>query len=154
MADAARASAFVLTAQLRIRSLAVGVTTGLIVFVALVPIKHDAPTLYAGLTGKAAPLIGISAVAGLATLVLLVARRFPAARLTAVLAGAAVVLGWGIAQYPWLLVDQVSIADAAGSPATLAALLGVVVLAAIIVVPAMAYLYSLTQSEPWTKSES
>ena len=70
------------------------------------------------------------------------------------LAGAAVVLGWGIAQYPWLLVDQVSIADAAGSPATLAALLGVVVLAAIIVVPAMAYLYSLTQSEPWTKSES
>jgi cytochrome d ubiquinol oxidase subunit II len=79
--------------------------------------------------------------------------RFPAARLTAVLAVASLVFGWGVAQYPWLLVDQVTIADAAGSPATLAALL-VVALAGVIVVPAMAYLYSLTQSEPWTKSKS
>ncbi len=152
VADAARAGAYVLTAQLRIRSLAVGVTTGLMVFVALVPIKHDAATLYAGLTGRAAPLIAVSAVAGLATLALLVARRFSAARLTAVLAVASVVFGWGAAQYPWLIVDQVTIADAAGSPATLAALLGVVVLAAVIVVPAMAYLYSLTQSDPWVKA--
>lgn len=154
VAAASRSGADVLTAQLRTRSLVVGVTTGLIVFAALVPIKHDAPTLYDGLTGQAAPLIGISAVAGVATLVLLVVRRFLAARLTALLAVASVVFGWGVAQYPWLLVDQVTIADAAGSSATLAALLGVVGLAAVIVIPAMAYLYSLTQSEPWTKSRS
>ena len=154
VADAARAGAHTLTAQLRTRSLVVGAATGLIVFAALLPIKHDAPTLYAGLTGRAAPLIGISAVAGLATLVLMIVRRFPAARLTAVLAVASVVFGWGVAQYPWLLVDQVTIDDAAGAPATLSALLGVALLAAVIVLPAMAYLYSLTQSEPWMKSRS
>lgn len=152
VADASRSGADALTERLRIRSLVVGVLTGLIVFVALVPIKHDAPTLYDGLTGRAAPLIGISVVAGVATLVLLVVRHFLVARLTAVLAVASVVAGWGVAQYPWLLVDQVSIADAAGAPATLAALLVVVALAAVIVVPAMAYLYSLTQSEPWRSS--
>ena len=154
VADAARSGAHVLAERLRTRSLVVGVVTGLIVFAALVPIKHDAMTLYDGLTGRAAPLIVISAVAGAATLVLLVVRRYLAARLAAILAVAAVVFGWGVAQYPWLLVDQVTIADAAGSPATLAALLVVVGLAAVIVLPAMAYLYSLTQSEPWTKSPS
>lgn len=152
--DASRSGAHELAEQLRIRCLVVGVITGLIVFAALVPIKNDAATLYAGLTGRAAPLIGISAVAGTATLVLLVVRRFLAARLTALLAVASVVFGWGVAQYPWLLVDQVTIADAAGSPATLAALLVAVGLAAVIVLPAMAYLYSLTQSEPWTHSGS
>ncbi|WP_278255450.1 cytochrome d ubiquinol oxidase subunit II [Nocardioides convexus] len=152
VADASRSGAQVLAERLRTRSLAVGVLTGLIVFAALVPIKHDATTLYDGLTGRAAPLIGISAMVGAATLVLLVVRRYLAARLTAVLAVASVVLGWGVAQYPWLLVDQVSIADAAGSPATLAALLVVAGLATVIVLPSMAYLYSLTQSEPWTHS--
>jgi cytochrome d ubiquinol oxidase subunit II len=57
----------------------------------------------------------------------------------------AVVLGWGVAQYPWLLVDQVTIADAAGAPATLSALLVVTALAAVLVVPPLLYLLWLTQ---------
>ena len=64
---------------------------------------------------------------------------------------AAVVLGWGVGQYPWLLVDQVTIADAAGAPATLRALILAVVLAGVIVLPALTYLFRLTQSETWTR---
>ena len=63
---------------------------------------------------------------------------------------AAVVTGWGVGQYPWLLVDEVTIADAAGAPATLQALLVAVGLAVVIVVPALGYLYKLTQSEAWS----
>jgi cytochrome d ubiquinol oxidase subunit II len=30
---------------------------------------------------------------------------------------ASVVVGWGVAQYPWMLVDEVTIDQAAGAPA-------------------------------------
>ncbi|WP_332666109.1 cytochrome d ubiquinol oxidase subunit II, partial [Aeromicrobium sp.] len=104
------------------------------------------------LLGPAAPLIVASAIAGLATLVLLHRRRFAPARFGAVAAVAAVVIGWGVAQYPWMLVDEVRISAAAGADATLAGLLVVVGLAGVIVVPALAYLFWLTQSERWTES--
>ena len=67
------------------------------------------------------------------------------------LAVAAVVPGWGVGQYPWLLVDEVTIVDAAGAPATLHALLVAVGLAAVIVLPPLAYLLRLTQSEAWSR---
>ena len=151
VADADRGGHRDLAEALRRRSLAVGVVTGAVVLVALVPIWRDAPTLADGLAGRAAPLVVASALAGLATLVLLARRRYRVARLTAVGAVGAVVLGWGVGQYPWLLVDEVRIVDAAGADATLAALLVAVGLAAVLVLPALAYLYSLTQSEAWTK---
>ena len=137
---------------MRVRTIGVGIVTGIVVFAALVPIKHDSPTLSDRLLGPAAPLIVASAAAGLATLVLLYRRRFAPARVTAVAAVAAVVVGWGVAQYPWMLVDQVKISAAAGADATLAGLLVVVGLAGVIVVPALAYLFWLTQSDRWTET--
>ena len=125
--------------------------TGVVVLGALLPLEHDAPTLAHGLETRAAPLIVVSALAGLATLALLWRRRPGLARVTAVVAVAAVVSGWGIAQYPWMLVDQVTIDDAAGAPATLRGLLVVVGLAAVTVVPALAYLFRLTQSQEWSE---
>ena len=150
-ADAERSGRESLAAALRRRALWVGVITGVVVFAALVPIQHDAPTLSAGLIGRAAPLIVLSALAGSATLWLLWARRFSMARFTAVLAVLSVISGWGVAQYPWLLVDQVTIAGAAGAPATLRALLVAVGLAGVVVVPPLLYLLRLTQSEEWSR---
>ncbi len=150
-ADAERSGRASLAAALRRRALWVGAITGVVVFAALVPIQHDAPTLSAGLIGRAAPLIVVSALAGSATLWLLWTRRFSMARFTAVLAVLSVISGWGVAQYPWLLVDQVTIAGAAGAPATLRALLVAVGLAGVVVVPPLLYLLRLTQSEEWSR---
>jgi cytochrome d ubiquinol oxidase subunit II len=150
-ADAHRAGHDALSASLRRRTVGVGVVTGGVVFAALVPIAHDAPTLADGLTGRAAPLIVLSGLAGTATLALLVTRKFNQARVAAVVAVAAVITGWGVGQYPWMLVDQVRIADAAGADATLAALLVVVGLAGVLVLPPLVYLFRLTQTEQWTK---
>lgn len=151
-ADARRSGKHRLAEQLRWRTLAVGAATGIFVFAALIPIQRDAPTLASGLENQAAPLVVTSALAGIATLVLVAVRRFAAARLTALVAVAAVVTGWGVGQYPWLLVDQVTITDAAGARATLEALLVAVGLAGVIVLPALGYLYRLTQSESWSRS--
>jgi cytochrome d ubiquinol oxidase subunit II len=145
-ADAARSGHPDLSELLRRRTLAVGLVTGALVLGALAPIHHDAPTLSHELTRRAAPLIALSIVGGVLALVLLARRAYVAARLGAVVAVAAVVAGWGVAQYPWLLVDQTRIADGAGAAATLHALLVVVGIAAVVVVPPLAYLFRLTQS--------
>ncbi|GAB2978335.1 cytochrome d ubiquinol oxidase subunit II [Nocardioides montaniterrae] len=150
-ADAARGAHEGLAESLRRRTLGVGVATGAVVFAALVPLEHDARTLSHGLEGRAAPLVVASAMAGVATLVLLWRRRYAVARLTAVVAVAAVVSGWGMGQYPWLLVDQLTLNEAAGARATLEGLLVAVGLAGVLVGPSLFYLFRLTQSEDWSE---
>ena len=127
-ADAAGARDQELTDALRIRTLAVGLGSGVVVLAGLLPLEEDAPTLWSGLAGRALPLILLSAIGGVATLALLWVRRPGLARVPAVVAVAAVLSGWGLGQYPWLLVDEIRIADAAGAPATLQGLLVVTVL--------------------------
>jgi cytochrome d ubiquinol oxidase subunit II len=153
-ADARRSGQQHLAEQLRWRTLGVGAVTGTVVFAALIPLQRDAPRLVDGLETRAAPLVVISALAGIATLTLVGIRRFAVARVTALIAVAAVVTGWGVGQYPWLLVDEVTIADAAGARATLQALLVAVGLAAVLVLPALAYLYRLTQTEAWSQHQA
>ena len=146
-ADAARAGVNDLAELLRKRTQAVGIVTGVIVFARLYPVYHDAPTLSRGLLGRAAPLLVVAAIAGLAAVVLLYRRSYSLASLPAVAAVGSVVTGWGVGQYPWMLVDQVTIRDAAGAQPTLVGLLIVVALAAVIVLPALGYLYWLTQTQ-------
>jgi cytochrome d ubiquinol oxidase subunit II len=152
-ADADRASSHRLAERLRGRTLAVGAAAGIIVFAGLFPILRDAPTLSRGLVGAALPLIGVAALSGVITLVLLYRRRFSVARITAAAAVTAVVAGWGVGQYPWLLVDQLTINAAAGAETTLVALVVVIALAVVIVLPALAYLLRLTQTEKWSRAE-
>ena len=146
-ADAARSGQHDLADQLRIRSIGVGIATGVVVFAALVPISDDAATLSHGLHTRGAALMVISALAGTATLALMWRRSYGIARFTAVAAVVAVLVGWGVGQYPWFLVDHVKIADAAGARATLQGLLIVVGLATVTVVPALIALFRFTQSE-------
>ncbi|BBZ07008.1 cytochrome D ubiquinol oxidase subunit II [Mycolicibacterium doricum] len=151
-ADAARAGDTDLADNLRLRTLVVGILTGAIVFAGLYPVAHDAPTLAAGLRTHALPLLGAALLAGVAAVVLVFRRRYAIARIPAAAAVGSVITGWGVGQYPWLLVDEVTINDAAGADATLAGLLIVVALAAVIVLPALGYLLWLTQTDEWSRT--
>lgn len=137
----------------RNRAVGCAAVTGVAVFAALAPINHDAPFLMDGLTGIALPIVVVSFLAGLATLGLMIKERFAIARVGALLAVATVVIGWGVAQYPYMLVDSLEILDAAGARATLIALIATFAIAAVTVVPAIAYLFYLTQQPTWLKSE-
>jgi cytochrome d ubiquinol oxidase subunit II len=144
-ADAARHGDHELSERLRRGSLAVAAVTGGVVVAAIVPVRQDAETLGDGLLGRAAPLVAVSVACGVATLLALVRRAYGPARLTAVGAVVAVVGGWGVAQYPWLLTDTMTIEAAAGARSTLTALLVVAGLAVVVVLPPLAYLLVLTQ---------
>ncbi len=146
-AEADRGADAVLTEWFRRRALAAGIVTGVVALAGVAPLRHDAPTLFNELTGRAFPVIVLSAVAGTATLLALWQRRVAVARVTAAMAVSAVVIGWGVAQWPWLLVDELEIDAAAGTTSTLWALVIVFGLAGVTVVPALAYLYWITQHD-------
>ena len=146
-AEASRQGNADLVAACRRRALLAGALTGLAAVAGIVPLDDDAPRLFDRLTGVALPVVLVSAAAGLASMLLLLKERPKPARVAAVVAVAAVVVGWGLAQYPWILVDAARIDDVAGARPTLWSLVGVFVLAAVTVLPALGYLFWLTQKE-------
>jgi cytochrome d ubiquinol oxidase subunit II len=144
-ADAERRGRPELVGYFRSRALASGVLAGVIALTGVFVLHEDAPRLYDGLTHRGAPLIVLSAVAGLSTLVLLWRARYQVARYTAALAVVAVLWGWAAGQYPFMLEDTLRISDAAGAHATLVSILVVLVCGSLLLVPALAWLFVLTQ---------
>lgn len=144
--EAARLGDADLTEELRRKTLLGAAATGVVALCGIPVLAADADTLFDRLTGRGLPLVLVSAAAGLATIWLLWTRRLARARLTGAVAVAAVVAGWGVAQYPWLLVDTLTIDDAAGAPATMTALLISAVVAAVLVVPPLVYLLRLADT--------
>jgi cytochrome d ubiquinol oxidase subunit II len=149
--DARREGAEDLADQFRIRALVTAALTGLVGIAGLFVLRSDAPLLFDGLTGRAVPVVGLSVVAGVGALVLLATRRYAPARIASALAVTAILAGWAVAQYPYLLVDEVTIEEAARGRATLVAMLVALVGGAVILVPALVYLYVLFQRSPSTR---
>jgi cytochrome d ubiquinol oxidase subunit II len=150
-ADTARAGHEDMAAMLGRRALVAGAITGLVALAGVVVLELDAETLASGLHGRGAALIAISAVAGLFSLWCLRARRWARARVGAVVAVAAIVIGWGVGQYPDLLVDEVTLADAAGGRSTLVGLIVVFGFAAVTAVPSLAWLFWLVNRPDWAE---
>lgn len=131
--------------ECRKRAIGSAIATGMVVLAGLGPLRHDAPVLFHGLTHKALVLVIASTICGLTTLALLLRRNTNAARFMAFGSVASVVAGWGVAQYPWAVVDRLTLDAAAGARPTLVGLLIVFAIAAVTVVPSLAYLYTLFQ---------
>lgn len=144
-ADAGRLGLPKLAASLRRRSLTVAALTGVVSAFGVVVIALDAPTLFEGLLGRGLPLMVLASGSGMVTMYLTYRNRFRWARISAVVAVAAVILGWGAGSYPWLLVDHVTIAEGAGHPATMTALVIAGVVAAVLVLPSLFLLFYLAE---------
>jgi cytochrome d ubiquinol oxidase subunit II len=129
----------------RRRALGTAAVTGLAGLAGLFVLRADAPQLADGLFGRALPVVALSVLAGLASIVLLVLRRYAFARVTASVAVAAILLGWAAAQYPYVLLPDLTIADAAAGEATLVAMLVSLIIGSCVLVPALVYLYRLFQ---------
>jgi cytochrome d ubiquinol oxidase subunit II len=143
-ADSGRAGAPDLQDAFRTRALASGALTGAVALGGLAVVRSDAPRLYEGLTsGGGLAAVGVSGVCGVATLALVLARRYGIARVTAGGAVAAITAGWALAQSPYLLPGEVTFADAAADDAVLTALLASLLVGAVILVPSLTYLYRL-----------
>ena len=143
-ADAARDGEQELTEYFGKRAMASGVAIGVISLVGIAVVELDAPTLADGLETWAAPLVVLSAAGGLGAMWMIRQGRHASARVPATIAVVAVMLGWGVGQYPWVLVDELEIADAASPDATLWALLITFLLAGLLAVPPLVWLLKIT----------
>ena len=146
--DARREGAEDLVQQFRVRALGTAAVTGAVGIAGLFVLRADAPQLFDGLTGRAAPVVGLSVVAGVAALVLLWLRRYAGARAASGLAVTAILVGWAVAQYPYVLVPEVTIEEAAVGRSTLVAMLVALGAGAVVLVPSLVYLYVLFQRPP------
>lgn len=142
-ADAAGLGALDLAEALRRRSLFVGALTGVVALAGIAPLAADAETLFDRLASRGLPLVAVSAVGGIVTLVLLNADRLREARASAVVAVGSIVVGWGVAQYPWILVDEMRIDAVATESATLWGLVVAFGIASVLVVPPLVFLLYL-----------
>jgi cytochrome d ubiquinol oxidase subunit II len=144
-ADAQRAGLLDLVRALRARALGAAAVTGALAIGGIFVVREDARPLYQGLTsGDGLLALGASLLAGAVTLALLWQGRYPTARWTSAVAVAAVVIGLALAQEPYFLPGALTIDEAAAGESTLMAVIGVVVLAAIVLVPSLTLLYRLT----------
>lgn len=138
----------------RRRGLVAGIAAGGVAAIGILVLAADAPALFEGLTSpRGITLIAFSAVGGLASLGLLLTRRFVAARPAAAVATIAVLWGWGAAQYPWILEGTASIEDYAASDPVLWALIVASAAAGVLVLPSLVWLFRLTQTRSLGEGE-
>jgi cytochrome d ubiquinol oxidase subunit II len=144
-ADSARSAHDALAEGFRRRAIVTAVAVGLLAVAGILVLRADAPRLFHGLTHRALPLMVLSGVAGAVSLWLLVVRRYGVARVTAALAVAAVLWGWGVGQYPYLVEPSYTVSQAAAPAAALRPLLVTMVVAALLVGPSLVLLIAMFQ---------
>ena len=127
------------------RALGAAVVTGAIAVAGILILRDDARYVYDGLVGEALPLVIASGVCGLAALILIRRGAPRGIRPLAVAAVVAIIWGWGVAQFPYLLPTELTIAAGAGTSDTLTMVIIVFAAAAVLVLPAIGLLYTLTQ---------
>jgi cytochrome bd ubiquinol oxidase subunit II len=126
------------------RAQGAAVVAGALSLAALFEVQNANPAFFNRLTGRALPLVVLAGVCGLAVLALLTAGRTKGIRVIAALGVAAVIWGWGVAQFPVLLPrTAVTLTNAGATHSTFVALVVVAIAAVILVVPSFALLFTL-----------
>jgi len=143
--DARRTGDRAMVDYFRLRALAAGLVAGVLTVIGLVVLHDKARHVFDGLFSRALPAVIIGLLCGVGALILLLRDAARGARILAVLAAAGIVISWGLAQWPYLLPETVTVKDAAAPTGTLTTLVVAVALAALIVVPGFVLLFVLDQ---------
>ena len=143
--DARRLSDEAMVEYFRRRAVAAAVVAGVVSLVGIFVLRSDARYLFDELTTRALPLVILSALCGTGSLVLLARGAEHGARLLAVGAVGSIVVGWGVAQWPYILPETSRSRKPPPRPGTLEAILVAAIGAVLIVVPGFILLYVLDQ---------
>ena len=127
------------------RALGAGAAAGILAVVGLIVLRSDSEYVYDRLVHEALPLVILSALCGVAVLVLLALRRPRGTRILGGATVAAVIGAWGVGQWPYMLPETLTVDAAAGDSATLAWVLVVFAIAIVLVIPSIGLLFVLDQ---------
>jgi cytochrome d ubiquinol oxidase subunit II len=145
-ADAARDGHSDLEREFRRRALGAGVVGGAIAIGGVFVVEADNRHVFHSLlSGRALPAVIVSALAGVATLGLVYSERYEPARYSAALAVAAIVAGWALSRWPTIL-PGLTVHQAAAGHDSLVAIVIAVLAGAVLLFPALAFLFRLALS--------
>lgn len=127
----------------RKRALWAGVAVGVLAFVSLYLSAKGAPLIRAGLAKSwwAVQFQLLTAAVALATMTALWFRRFKAARILAITQVTLVIVGWGLAQFPYLVEPDLTFTNSAAPTSVLRMLLIALAAGAVLLFPSLWYLY-------------
>lgn len=144
--EAQQAGDVVLVSLFRTRALFAGaVTAGLGAIAALLS-RAASPVLWQGLVGKALPLSIGAVLIGLATGYCLLFTYYSVARILVAAETACIIAAWGLAQYPYLIVPDVTLASAAAPSPTLIGLIVASLMGMALLLPSLWLLYRVFKS--------
>jgi cytochrome bd ubiquinol oxidase subunit II len=147
LGDARRAGEDDLERYFERRALGAAVVAGALAIAGLFALHSEARYVYERLVDQGLPLVILSLLCGVALLVVL--RRGGRRPLRPLAAGAvvAVIWGWAVAQFPYLLPTSLRIDQAAAPDATMTMVFIVFAVAAVLVLPSLGLLYTLSQRD-------
>ena len=131
----------------RARALAAGAVAGVLAAAGLILVRSEAPVLWEGMRDAGLLFALASAIAGGGSLFCVWSRRYRLARAGAVVAVASVLFGWGVAQWPYLIVPDVTVTDAAAPDATLRVVIIGFALGGAVLAPSLFLLFRIFKLE-------
>lgn len=131
----------------RQRSLSTGVWMGVLSFGGLVMVAIEAPHLAEGFAIRGWPLVIVSLICGIGSLIEVWRLNCTRAVIAAGGAVTAVIWGWGISQYPVIIPPGITAATAKAPDGVLWMMLIVIVTGGVFLLPALGYLFMLFKSE-------
>jgi cytochrome d ubiquinol oxidase subunit II len=131
----------------RQRALAAGLVFAALAAIALPLTREGAPVIWEGLMAEARVVVpfalGLALLSGWAVYI----RRYRLARVAAAGEVAVLLAGWAWAQYPYLVVPDLTFQDAAATPAMLRAALVVFGLGALVLIPSLWFLFRVFKAD-------
>jgi cytochrome bd ubiquinol oxidase subunit II len=123
----------------RRRGLIAGALTAALGLLGLILAPSEAAFLWNGMLDKAIPLVIVTMLVGVAAALWF--KRYVWARVLIVAEAACLLLTWGVSQYPYIIPPDVTAANASSPQATQQFLLVGIIIALIIVVPSLWFLF-------------
>jgi len=145
--DAGRVADDEMVEYFRRRAVIAAVVAGVVALAGIAILHADATYLFDELTSRALPLVLVSAIGGIASLVLLLREEHRFARVAAVGAVGGILAAWGVAQWPYIVPTDMTVKATAAPSGTLTATVVVFLVACVTIVPSIGLLYWLDQQD-------
>jgi cytochrome bd ubiquinol oxidase subunit II len=127
----------------RTRAMGAGLLAGALAAAGLLVVRAEAPVLWDGMTARGLPFVALSAFGGIVSIAAMIRRADRVARAATAVAVGAVLWGWGAAQWPFLIVPDVT-AEAAAAPADTVRLVAVgFTVGGLLLVPSLLALFAV-----------
>jgi cytochrome bd ubiquinol oxidase subunit II len=147
-----------LVAQFRVRALLTALTTMVIGAIAYLVCFIRVRYLWDNLTGRALPVLLVTALLGIATVALLWLGYFRLARLAVAGTVGGILLAWGVGQFPYLVPPDLTIANSAAPPSVIGPLLVSSLVGMLFLLPSLWLLFWIFKGRnppvPYTSAES